>query len=79
MLTLARNTWSVEPFGDRTLLMTDAEVIVKGDRVGRVLEPLIKMQSHRMGRRALAALKALIETGKAPDLRRSRGPPPVTC
>jgi Polyketide cyclase / dehydrase and lipid transport len=79
MLAVARNTWSVEPVGDRTLLVTEAEVIIKGGRVGRVLEPFVKVQSRRMGRRALAALKILIETGDAPDRRFTRGPIPATC
>lgn len=63
----------------RALLTTNAQVIVKGGMLGRVMEPIRRIHPHRIGVRALAAFKALVETGEPPDLDRSRGPIPATC
>jgi hypothetical protein len=72
----ASNTWSIEAYSsERTLLHTEATVVLKGGRLARVAEPIAKFQSRRMGRKALAAFKYLAETGAAPDLKtRQRAP-----
>ena len=53
----ARNAWSVHAQGDRTLLVSEAQVVLKGGPVGRLLEPLLSRQISIMGRRSLAAFK----------------------
>jgi hypothetical protein len=72
----ATNTWSIEEHStDRTLLHTEAIVVFKGGPLARLVEPFAKLQSRRMGRKALAAFKHLAETGTAPDLKkRTRAP-----
>ena len=74
MVTYARNQWTVEPAGDKTLLVSDATVILKGGRVSRLLEPLVRMQIRRVGRRTLAAFAYLVEHGEPPRVRHSRLP-----
>lgn len=37
MMKEARNTWSVTPMGDRTLVRTDAEIVFRGGWFGRAL------------------------------------------
>src|SRR6266508_4520864 len=49
-------TWTVQAEGERTLLTSEAEVILEGGRLGRLLEPLMSRQIRRMGRRSLAAV-----------------------
>ncbi len=63
LVARARNTWSVHAEGDRTLLVSEAQVVLKGGPVGRLLEPLLSCQIRGMGRRSLAAFKYLVETG----------------
>jgi ligand-binding SRPBCC domain-containing protein len=80
MIKSATNRWTVHPEGEKTLLTSEAEVVLKGGMFGRLLEPLFTSQFRRMGPRTLAAFKYLVETGKRPlgkhaDLL----PIPVTC
>jgi hypothetical protein len=79
LVARARNEWSVEPDGDRTLLTTRAEVVVKGGWFGRLLEPVMAYQANRIGRRTLAAFKYLVEQGKPPEVRHSKLPPVATA
>jgi carbon monoxide dehydrogenase subunit G len=76
----ARNEWTVHPEGDRTLLTSRAEVVLKGGLVGRLFEPVVRYQSNRMGRRAFAAFKYLVEHGEPPLGKHARLPRiPATC
>lgn len=76
----AANRWTVEAVGDRTLLSTHAQVVVRGGRVGRLLEPLIAWQARRAGSRALRAFKHLVERGGPPAVRHARLPrAPAGC
>jgi hypothetical protein len=75
----ARNEWALTAAGTKTLLTTQAEVTLKGDPASRLLEPLVRFQSRRMGRRALAAFKFLVETGAPPAAGQARLPAPRTC
>jgi Polyketide cyclase / dehydrase and lipid transport len=76
----ALNTWSVEPRGGQSVLITEADVVLRGDVLGRLAEPLVAWQSRRLGRRSLAAFKYLVEQGEPPPGRHSRLPPaPAVC
>jgi hypothetical protein len=76
----ARNTWSVQAEGDRTLLVSEAQVVLKGGPVGRLLEPLLSRQIRGMGQRSLAAFKYLVETGQAASVPHARlAAAPTAC
>jgi Polyketide cyclase / dehydrase and lipid transport len=80
IVSSARNTWTVRPEGERTLLTSEAEVVLKGGRLGRLLEPLISRQIERMGRRSLAAFKYLVEHGEPPRVKHAKlAPAPISC
>lgn len=70
----ARNEWTVHPEGDRALLTSNAEVVLKGGFAGRLLEPIVAYQFKRIGPRALAAFKYLVEHGEPPTVRHARLP-----
>jgi hypothetical protein len=67
MIKRAKNTWTVHPEGEKTLLTSDAEVELRGGLVGRLLEPVIAPQMRRLAPSSLAALKYLVENGKPPS------------
>jgi Polyketide cyclase / dehydrase and lipid transport len=76
----AKNEWTVYPEGDRTLLSSRAEVVLKGGFVGRLFEPIVAHQFNRIGPRALAAFKYLVEHGEPPKVKHARLPRiPVAC
>jgi len=80
LVSRARNTWTVQPEGERTLLTSAAEVILKGGRLGQLLEPVVGLQFRRMGPRSLAAFKYLVEHGEAPRVRHAKlAPAPAVC
>jgi Polyketide cyclase / dehydrase and lipid transport len=80
LIASARNTWTVRPEGEGTLLTSQAEVTVKGGRLGRLLEPLLRLQFERMGPRTLAAFKHLVEHGEPPRIRHAKLPAlPADC
>jgi hypothetical protein len=80
LVSRARNRWTVQPEGGRTLLTSEAEVILKGGRLARLLEPLVSVQMARMGRRSLAAFKYLVEHGEPPRVAHARLlAAPVAC
>lgn len=63
MVSRAANRWSIESFGQRTLVTTESEVILKGGIAARVFSPLMVFWSRKMGLESLAALKYLVEKG----------------
>src|SRR6266540_1262856 len=65
----ARNTWTVQAEGERTLVTSRAEVALKGGLPGRLLEPIVAFQLERIGPRTLAAFKYLVEHGEAPKVK----------
>lgn len=75
----ARNTWTVVPHGAKTLLRTEAEVSLKGGLLGRLLEPIARLQSRRIGRQSLGAFKYLVENGFTCTDLPARLPAPATC
>ena len=80
LVARARNTWTVQPEGGRTLLTSEAEVILKGGRLGRLLEPVVAPQVRRMGPRSLAAFKYLVEHNEPPRVRHAKlAPAPTVC
>jgi len=70
----ARNEWTLRPEGERTLLTTKAEVVLKGSVVGKLLEPIAAYQFKRMGPRTLAAFKYLVEHGEPPAMKHAKLP-----
>jgi hypothetical protein len=72
LVARARNTWTVRPEGERCLLTSDAEVVLKGGRLGSLLEPLVSRQVRRVGPRSLAAFKHLVEHGEPPSVRHAK-------
>lgn len=78
---VARNTWTIEPHAPlRTLLRTEAEVDLRAGRLGDLAAPMVRWQSRRMGWRALAAFKHLVETGTPPTVEHALlTRPPALC
>lgn len=74
MVKSAKNTWTVVPDGEKTLLKTESEVVLKGGLLGRLLEPLMRLMANRMGANALAAFKYLAENGESFNGKHSRLP-----
>jgi hypothetical protein len=62
----------------RTLLTSEATVVLRGGRLGRLAQPLGRLQSRRLGRRSLAAFKHLVAEGSPPRVRHARLPRPMT-
>jgi polyketide cyclase/dehydrase/lipid transport protein len=80
LVSHARNAWTVRPEGERTLLVSEAQIVLKGGWVGKLPEPLISRQARRMGRRSLAAFKYLVENGvPAPPPHARLDPTPTAC
>lgn len=67
----AKNTWTVVPEQDQTLLTSVAEIELNGGIFGKVIEPLMLFMARRMGANAMAALKYLVEEGKPYEGRHS--------
>ena len=80
MFKRAANTWSVKAVNGKTLLTTESEVTLKGGIFGRLLEPLMRIMTTRVGTDSLAALKYLAETGQPFPGKPSELPqPPAQC
>lgn len=77
LIKSAKNTWSILEKEGKTYLTTESEVVIKGGIFGRILEPLMRLASARMGADALAALKYLIENGKPYQGKHSSLPRPL--
>jgi hypothetical protein len=61
----AANRWSVRPHGPaQSLLVSEAEIELRGGIVARLLEPAMGKYMHVMSQQSLAALKYLVETGQ---------------
>jgi Polyketide cyclase / dehydrase and lipid transport len=74
LVARASNEWTVQPEGDQTLLTSEAEVVLKGGRLGRLLEPIFTFQLNRVGPRTLAAFKYLVEHGEPPKVKHAKLP-----
>jgi hypothetical protein len=79
LVARARNEWTVEPEGDQTLLISQAEVELKGGRLGGLLEPIVALQANRIGPRTLAAFKYLVEHGEPPPVKHAKLPRVATA
>ena len=64
MMRRASNRWSVVSQGERSLLVSEAELEIKGGLVGRFLEPVLGPLMQRMAPGALASFKYLVEQGR---------------
>ena len=80
LVSRARNTWTVQPAGRRTLLTSEAELVLRGGRLGRLLAPMVSRQIRRMGPRTLAAFKYLVEHGEPARVPHAKlAPAPTSC
>lgn len=81
LVKYATNRWSVVPYGeDKSLLTSEAEIVIKGGQIGKILEPLMRPIMQRMAPNALAAFKYLVENGKPYSGKSSALPrPSPTC
>ena len=77
LVASARNRWALEPSGDRTLLVSEAEVRLRGGFLGRLLSPLVSFQIGRVATRTLAAFAYVVERGEAPASQHRRLPVPA--
>jgi ligand-binding SRPBCC domain-containing protein len=64
MMNRATNRWSVIPRGAQSMLVSEAEVEMKGGVLGRLLEPVLTPVMNRMAPSTLAAFKYLVEHGQ---------------
>lgn len=64
MMRRASNRWSVVSQGARSLLVSEAELELKGGLFGRLLEPILGPLMRRMAPGALASFKYLVEQGR---------------
>jgi len=67
LMSRATNRWSVIPYGAQSLLITEAELELKGGVLGRLLEPILAPVMQRMAPNALAGFKYLVEHGHPYD------------
>jgi hypothetical protein len=74
LVSRARNAWTVQPEEEQTLLMSQAEVVLKGGPLGRLLEPIVARQLNQIGPRTLAAFKYLVEHGEPPQVKHAKLP-----
>jgi hypothetical protein len=80
MMSRTSNRWSVVPQGAQSLLISEAELEIKGGVCGRLLEPILAPLMRRMAPNALAAFKYLVEHGRPYEGRASELPrAPATC
>jgi Polyketide cyclase / dehydrase and lipid transport len=79
LVARAVNQWTVQAEGDQTLLLSRAEVVLKGGTFGRLLEPIVGYQFTRISPRTLAAFKYLVEHGQPPTIKHAKLPPPATA
>jgi hypothetical protein len=80
LMKRATNRWTVVPYGDVSLLTSEAKLELRGGMAGRLLEPIMGVAMRRMAPHALAAFKYLAEhghpyAGKASELPRA----PAIC
>jgi len=80
MVKRAINTWSVESIKGKTLVTSKSEIELKGGIIGKLLEPLMRLISKKMGNESLASLKYLVENKKPYGGKLSTLPDlPITC
>jgi Polyketide cyclase / dehydrase and lipid transport len=80
LMKRAVNRWSVIPQGEQSLLVSEAELEIKGGIFGRILELILGPVMRRMAPNGLARFKYFVEQGhayegKASDLPRA----PAAC
>jgi hypothetical protein len=79
LVARARNEWTVQAEGEQTLLISRAEVVLRGGSFGRLLEPMLAWQLNRVGPRTLAAFKYLVENGEPPRVKHAKLPRVATA
>jgi len=71
---IARNSWTLTPYEDKTLITSEAEIEIKGGIFGKLLEPLMLIMSRKMASDSLAAFKYLVENGEPYTVKHSKLP-----
>jgi len=79
LVARARNEWTVRAEEEQTLLLSQAEVVLKGGVLGRLLEPIVAYQFKRIGPRTLAAFQYLVEKGEPPTIKHAKLPRAATA
>jgi len=80
LMKRAVNRWSVMAHGEQSLLMSEAELEIKGGMFAKFLEPILGPLMRRMAPNALAGFKYLVEHGHPYDGKASELPrAPATC
>lgn len=80
MMRRVSNRWSVVSQGERALLVSEAELELKGGLFGRLLEPVLGPLMRRMAPGALASFKYLVEQGQPYNGKASELPRvPASC
>ncbi len=64
MMAWATNRWTIEPIGEKTLVVSESELVVKGGVLGRLLEPIVYLAVRLGLPNSLAPLKYYVETGR---------------
>ena len=77
MMKRARNTWSIQPDGRGTRVVSEAEVELRGGIFGRLLELLFRPLLGLFLPNPLAKFKYWVETGRPFQGKASRLPVPV--
>jgi hypothetical protein len=75
LMQRAANRWSVIAQGERALLMSEAELEIKGGILGRMLEQILRPLMQRVAPQALASFKYFVEYGHAYAGKASELPP----
>jgi polyketide cyclase/dehydrase/lipid transport protein len=65
MMKRAVNRWSVIPQGEQSVLMSEAELEIKGGVFGRILELILGPLMRRIAPNALTGFKYFVEHGHA--------------
>src|SRR5262249_37863940 len=63
LMQRAVNRWMVVSHGEQFLLISEAELQIKGGVLGRILEPILVLLMRRMASNTLARFKYLVEYG----------------
>ena len=80
LIERATNRWTLHSEDGKTLVVSEAKIVLKGGVLGRLLEPIMRRPMKAMGPRTLASLKYLVEKGTPYPSKHSTLPiGPVTC
>lgn len=80
LIERATNRWTLHSEDDKTLVVSETEIVLKGGMFGRILEPFMRLPMKALGPRTLASLKYWVENGtRYPGKHSKLRSAPVTC